>query len=86
MASPFAILGFNLPAAGLRARFAPYRARLFGGRQTEDNEMSTETPVEIGEDRQLFVDDFWIADLTGVERVLHSPTRQSVARPAGART
>ena len=41
--------------------------------------MSTETPVEIGEDRQLFVDDFWIADLTGVERVLHSPTRQSVA-------
>ena len=41
--------------------------------------MSTETSVEIGEDRQLFVDDSWVADSTGVERVLHSPTRQSVA-------
>ena len=41
--------------------------------------MSAETPVEIGEDRQLFVDDSWIADSTGVERVLHSPTRQSSA-------
>lgn len=41
--------------------------------------MSTETPVEIGEDRQLFVDDYWIADSTGVERVLHSPTRQDIA-------
>ena len=41
--------------------------------------MSTENPVGIGENRQLFVDDFWIADSTGVDRVLHSPTRQSVA-------
>ena len=41
--------------------------------------MSIETPVEIGSDRQLFVDDYWIADSTGVERVLHSPTRDSVA-------
>ena len=41
--------------------------------------MSAETPVEIGEDRQLFVDDSWIADSTGVERVLHSPTRQCAA-------
>ena len=41
--------------------------------------VNTENPVEIGEDRQLFVDDYWIADSAGVERVLHSPTRQSVA-------
>ena len=41
--------------------------------------MSNQTPVEIGSDRQLFVDDSWVADSTGVERVLHSPTRQSVA-------
>ena len=41
--------------------------------------MNPETPVDIGEDRQLFVDDFWIADLTGVERVLHSPARQDIA-------
>ena len=41
--------------------------------------MNTETPVDIGEDRQLFVDDYWIADSTGVERVLHSPTRQDIA-------
>ena len=41
--------------------------------------MNTETPVDIGEDRQLFVDDFWIADMTGVERVLHSPTLQDIA-------
>ncbi len=40
---------------------------------------NTENPAEIGEDRQLFVDDYWIADSSGVERVLHSPTRQSVA-------
>ena len=41
--------------------------------------MSNQTPAEIGSDRQLFVDDSWVADSTGVERVLHSPTRQSVA-------
>ena len=40
---------------------------------------NTENAVEIGEDRQLFVDDYWIADSAGVERVLHSPTRQDVA-------
>ena len=41
--------------------------------------MSNQTPAVIGSDRQLFVDDSWVADSTGVERVLHSPTRQSVA-------
>ena len=41
--------------------------------------VNTKNPVEIGGDRQLFVDDYWIADSSGVERVLHSPTRQSVA-------
>lgn len=38
-----------------------------------------ETPVHIDGDRQLFVDDFWIADSTGVERVLHSPTKRDFA-------
>ena len=40
---------------------------------------NTENAIEIGEDRQLFVDDYWIADSAGIERVLHSPTRQDVA-------
>lgn len=33
----------------------------------------------IGSDRQLFVDDFWLADSTGVQRVLHPPTPEDVA-------
>ena len=37
------------------------------------------TPVEIGTDRQLFVDGFWIAESTGVERRLHSPVRREAA-------
>ena len=37
------------------------------------------TPTNIGTDRQLFVDDFWIADSTGVQRVLHEPMRREVA-------
>ena len=32
----------------------------------------------IGTERQLFVDDFWIAYSTGVERVLHQPVRREV--------
>ena len=39
----------------------------------------TASSGEIGGDRQLFVDDFWLADSTGVQRVLHSPTREDVA-------
>lgn len=39
----------------------------------------TASSGEIGGDRQLFVDDFWLADSTGVQRVLHSPTREGVA-------
>jgi hypothetical protein len=36
-------------------------------------------PVEIGTDRQMFVDDFWMAESTGVERRLHSPVRREAA-------
>ena len=43
-----------------------------------DKEMD-KTPVEIGTDRQLFVDDFWMAESTGVERRLHSPVRREAA-------
>ena len=39
----------------------------------------TASSGEIGGDRQLFVDDFWLADSTGVQRVLHSPTREDIA-------
>lgn len=34
------------------------------------------SPIDIDSDRQLFVDDFWIASATGVERRLHQPLRR----------
>ena len=34
------------------------------------------TPRNIGTDRQLFVDDFWIAQADGVSRKLHSPVKR----------
>ncbi|MAG36699.1 MAG: hypothetical protein CL878_10735 [Dehalococcoidia bacterium] len=41
--------------------------------------MSSDGIVEIGADRQLFVDDSLIGGSQGVERVLHSPARKGVA-------
>ncbi len=38
--------------------------------------MSNGDPIDIGTDRQLFVDDFWIADSKDTTRVLHQPTRR----------
>jgi hypothetical protein len=38
-----------------------------------------DTPVTIGTDRQLFVDDYWIAESRGVERRLHPPVRREAA-------
>ena len=38
-----------------------------------------DTPVHIGTDRQLFVDDFWIDEARGTTRVLHQPTREAPA-------
>ena len=35
--------------------------------------------ISIGSDRQLFVDDFWIEDSSGVTRHLHQPVRQEAA-------
>ena len=35
--------------------------------------------TDIGTNRQLFVDDYWIAESRGVERRLHSPERREVA-------
>ena len=35
-----------------------------------------EQTIDIGSDRQLFVDAFWIADTDNLERRLHSPVRQ----------
>ena len=40
--------------------------------------MSPHTPDRIGTDRQLFVDDYWIASSTGVERVLQEPVKEDV--------
>ena len=39
----------------------------------------SETPINIGTDRQLFVDDLWISSSTGVKRRLHQPVRREVA-------
>ena len=36
-------------------------------------------PTQIETDRQLFVDDFWIAEAKGVTRRLHEPVRREVA-------
>jgi len=41
--------------------------------------MSTQAPDHIGTDRQLFVDDYWVAESRGVERKLHSPVRREIA-------
>ena len=38
-----------------------------------------DTPVHIGTDRQLFLDDFWIDEARGTNRVLHEPTREAPA-------
>ena len=36
------------------------------------------TPIHIGTDRQLFVDDFWITEAIDVTRPLHEPVRREV--------
>ena len=41
--------------------------------------MAGKEPVDIGTDRQLFVDDFWIAESDNVRRVLNEPTREEIA-------
>ncbi len=41
--------------------------------------MPSAPPIDIGTNRQLFVDDLWIADATDVQRVLHEPRRCEVA-------
>ena len=38
--------------------------------------MANNQPPNIGTDRQLFVDDFWIADSKDTTRILHQPTRR----------
>ena len=38
--------------------------------------MSTNGPVNIGTNRQLFVYDFWIDESKGINRLLHQPTRR----------
>ena len=38
--------------------------------------MPSQTPIDIGTDRQLFVDDFWIASRSGVIRRLHPPQQR----------
>ena len=43
--------------------------------------MPGKDPVDIGSDRQLFVDDFWIDESNGAVRKLHSPVSQGVAIP-----
>jgi hypothetical protein len=41
--------------------------------------MNTDAPKQIGTDRQLFVDDYWIDESNGTRRVLHEPVRENVA-------
>ena len=41
--------------------------------------MAHKPPTSIASDRQLFVDDFWIAEAKGVTRLLQKPKRQEVA-------
>ena len=41
--------------------------------------MSPHAPHDIGTGRQLFVDDYWVASITGAERKLHSPVRREIA-------
>ena len=41
--------------------------------------MKPDAPVDIHTDRQLFLDDFWIAESKGVRRVLHQPIRREAA-------
>ena len=41
--------------------------------------MKTGAPVQIGTDRQLFLDDFWTAENNGVVRRLHTPERREAA-------
>lgn len=38
--------------------------------------MTNSKPVDIGNDRQLFLDDFWIDHSTDVTRILHRPDRR----------
>ena len=37
----------------------------------------TESPLQVGADRQLFVDDYIVQDMDGVRRILHSPERRN---------
>jgi hypothetical protein len=41
--------------------------------------MKSDEPVQIGTDRQLFLDEFWTAESDGVVRRLHSPVRREAA-------
>ncbi|MCZ6681352.1 MAG: hypothetical protein O7E52_29410 [Candidatus Poribacteria bacterium] len=41
--------------------------------------MRNEQPTHIGTNRQLFVDDFWIADAKGITRRLHAPVPREIA-------
>ena len=41
--------------------------------------MPADAPTNIGTDRQLFVDEFWIDEASGVERRLHEPERREIA-------
>ena len=43
--------------------------------ERQDNNSS---PIHIGTDRQLFVDNFWIAEMQGVTQRLHEPVRREV--------
>lgn len=41
--------------------------------------MNPTTPVQIGTDRQLFVDNYWVAESSGAKRVLHETVKENVA-------
>ena len=41
--------------------------------------MDGRSPEDIGTDRQLFVDNFWISEARGVTRTMHHPERKEVA-------
>ena len=45
----------------------------------EGDAVNNESLMDTGTNRQLFVDDFWIAEANGVQRRLHQPARREVA-------
>ncbi len=58
-------------------QFVEYSVRIVETKEV--TAVKDKQPTYIGTNRQLFVDDFWIAEAKGVTRQLHEPARREVA-------